>query len=88
MDYDTDATAGAVQPMNIDNLWEIFVNQVQVNATESVITETCTRLVEAGIEQEYQLVHCPSEFLKEVLPPPQYIRHCLAAMHVQKTLQD
>ena len=90
-DYDSSAMVGGAvegEPLNIDNLWDIFVNQVQVKATEAVIRETCTRLAEAGIEQEYQIVHCPSEFFKEVLPPPQYIRHYLATMHVQKTLQD
>ena len=76
------------EPLNIDNLWDIFVNQVQVDAPESVVRTTCTKLVEAGIDQEYQLVLAPPEFLKDILPPPEIIKHYLAAMHVQKTLQE
>ena len=76
------------EPRNIDNLWDIFVNQVQVDAPESVVRTTCAKLVEAGIDQEYQLVLAPPEFLKDILPPPEFIKQYLAAMHVQKTLQE
>jgi hypothetical protein len=77
-----------MEPLNVDKLWELFVNQVQVNAPEAVIREACAKLAEAGIDQEYQLLHVPPEFLKEVLPPPEYIKHYLATVHVQKKLQD
>ena len=91
MDYDSAMPVDAAvegTPLNIDALWDIFVNQVQVNAPEAVVTETCQRLAEVGIEHEYQIIHCPPDYLKEVLPPATHIRHYLAAMHVQKTLLD
>ena len=57
------------EALNVDKLWDLFVNQVQVSATEAVVRTTCLKLAEAGIDQEYQLQLAPPEYLKEVLPP-------------------